>query len=246
MKPRKYFSILFVVAQFVSSAQGIRFESDIHDFGKMKQNEKLNTTFHFKNVGSDTIRLLEPKASCGCTAALLSDYTVAPGREGTISVTFSTVTGMSGKVEKNVHVYRRLGTGEQEIATLIIKANIFGDVVVDSPMVRFTLHVGETQTFRIHVSSTSKEMVVLDNISLAMMAYIDTTAGNTYHAEKVQAIPVTDYVLSVDKAELNPNESTDILLTLRGIDKGQMNGHIRIALPKSEIRVPVVGVVLRN
>ena len=84
------------------------------------------------------------------------------------------------------------------------------------------------------------------HVSAALLALVDTSAGNAYHADQVYSQAFTDFDLLVGEAELLPERSTDILLVVRPAHKGQINGMLRIALPRSEVRIPVTGVVLRN
>jgi hypothetical protein len=80
-----------------------QFESDMHDFGKVIEGEKLTYSFKFKNVGNSDLIIATANASCGCTA---SDFTRDPihkGGEGVVSVTFNT-EGKNGFQHKTITV----------------------------------------------------------------------------------------------------------------------------------------------
>jgi len=171
---------------------------------------------------------------------------IPPGDSGKISVQFRAFVGMNGRVEKSVQVSRLVRREEVLMVNLRIVATVVGELLVDTTMLRFDAVAGETKTLVVNVQSNSEKPLKLDNVSLAVMEYIDTTAGNTYHADKVISKPLTDYTVSVADEELQPSKKTTLTLTIRTHDKGQINGHLRIVLPNSEIRLPVVGVVLRN
>lgn len=51
-----------------------------HDFGDVPRGEKATAVFTLENVGSTPITILNTRASCGCTAAVLSEKVIAPGK----------------------------------------------------------------------------------------------------------------------------------------------------------------------
>ncbi len=81
----------------------IKFKNDSWDFGQAKEGKRLDHTFAFTNAGQDTLKINQVHTSCGCTAALLSKKSYAPGEKGEIKVTFST-RGYEGDVSKYIYV----------------------------------------------------------------------------------------------------------------------------------------------
>ncbi len=79
------------------------FKEDAWNFGKSKGGENLVHEFVFKNEGDAALHIKNVETSCGCTAALVSDQSVDPGKTGRIKVTFST-RGYSGEVSRFVYV----------------------------------------------------------------------------------------------------------------------------------------------
>jgi len=82
----------------------IAFETMEHDFGKIREGEKVTYRFKFKNTGKVPLKITDVKPSCGCTA---SDYTkepVAPGGEGYVEVVFDS-QGRTGTQQKTVTVF---------------------------------------------------------------------------------------------------------------------------------------------
>ena len=93
----------------------IQFEETVHDFGNIKEGEKVEHIFKFKNTGEVPLILTGVQPSCGCTA---SDYTkdpVAPGGEGTISLTFDS-QGKPGTVNKTATVKANIEGGQTIIS----------------------------------------------------------------------------------------------------------------------------------
>lgn len=68
----------------------IFFPETTYDFGTVAQHASLSHTFVVKNTGEAPLKLIRAKASCGCTAAVLTKADVPPGGEGEIKVTFKT------------------------------------------------------------------------------------------------------------------------------------------------------------
>jgi len=80
-----------------------QFESDIHDFGKVIEGEKLSYSFKFKNIGNSDLIIATANASCGCTIPDFSKEPVHKGEEGVVTVTFNTA-GKNGFQHKTVTI----------------------------------------------------------------------------------------------------------------------------------------------
>ena len=81
----------------------IQFETPEHDFGKIKEGEKVSHTFKFKNTGTNPLVLSSVKPSCGCTVPNWSKDPIAPGQDGVIEVTFDS-EGRQGTQHKSITV----------------------------------------------------------------------------------------------------------------------------------------------
>ncbi len=109
-----------------SSGQGntqvarIRFVRYEHDFGTVKEGEKVFWNFRFTNEGKADLILNRVKADCGCTVPEYPRTPIAPGQEGKIKVTFDT-KGRSGMQIKKITV---LSNSERPTDVLSIKALI--------------------------------------------------------------------------------------------------------------------------
>jgi hypothetical protein len=88
------------------------FKSTVQDFGKVKQGDVLNHEFVFKNEGNATLVIDRVETTCGCTAALVSDQKVLPGKEGKIKTTFDT-RGYAGRMTRYVYLISNDGAGER-------------------------------------------------------------------------------------------------------------------------------------
>ena len=81
----------------------IKFKEPVRDFGRVKAGEILSHEFVFANAGDATLHIKKVTTTCGCTAALLSDERLDPGKQGKIEVKFDT-RGYGGRVSKYIFV----------------------------------------------------------------------------------------------------------------------------------------------
>ncbi len=103
-----FIAVLWLVLQIGMSgafASGPKMELDeeTFDFGTIKQGEKVTHEFIFNNKGDSDLVITDVKTSCGCTAAVTSSKTLAPGDSGTLKVTFDS-KGRSGPQTKTATI----------------------------------------------------------------------------------------------------------------------------------------------
>lgn len=79
------------------------FKETTHDFGKVKQGDVVTHEFAFKNTGNAPLVVEKVEVTCGCTAALVSEKTIDPGKEGKIKATFDT-RGYSGRLARYLYL----------------------------------------------------------------------------------------------------------------------------------------------
>lgn len=80
----------------------IIFEQPLHNFGSIKQGEKVTHKFVFENAGKSPLIIIDAKASCGCTVPSIPDTPIAPGEKGSIDVVFDS----KGKFDKQSKTIR--------------------------------------------------------------------------------------------------------------------------------------------
>jgi len=97
--------ILLLVAAGATLAGSPKESMDLvsYDFGFPLPGSTLTHSFVVTNHSDRQLQFLNIETSCGCTAALVSDKTIAPGASGKIKVTFSS-RGYSGEVTKYIYV----------------------------------------------------------------------------------------------------------------------------------------------
>jgi len=97
------------------------FKETSHDFGKVKQGDVVTCEFVFKNEGAAPLVVEKVETTCGCTAALVSEKKIGPGKEGRIKTTFDT-RGYSGRLSRYVYLYSN--DGENPRRELSVVADI--------------------------------------------------------------------------------------------------------------------------
>lgn len=83
----------------------IKFDKSIYDFGTFTENNSVMTcTFNFTNVGNAPLVITQCVASCGCTVPVYSDKPIAPGKTGSIKVTYNGKGRLPGHFKKIITV----------------------------------------------------------------------------------------------------------------------------------------------
>lgn len=81
----------------------IKFENLTHDFGTIREGEKVSFTYKFKNTGEAPLIIERALASCGCTLPEWTTEPVLPGDTGFIKVEFDS-SGKLNLQNKSIHV----------------------------------------------------------------------------------------------------------------------------------------------
>lgn len=117
-------------------APSLQFSKEEHDFGICEQNKEYSAKIQYRNAGTAPIRGIRVRTDCGCYAASITRESLEPGEEGTIAIQFRTLT-FNGPLEKKVRLV--YNDGQRRKATLKLKLNIFGGVILEPGR----LHFGE-------------------------------------------------------------------------------------------------------
>lgn len=96
----------------------VNFKTTEYNFGKIKEGEKVRTTFKFTNTGKEPLIITNAQGSCGCTVPSWPKEPIAPGKGGQIEVEFNS-EGKSGEQTKTVHLTANAATPE-----LLIKGTV--------------------------------------------------------------------------------------------------------------------------
>jgi len=102
----------------------IEFEELVHDFGDIKEGDKVETVFKFKNTGKSELVITKIKGSCGCTVpSNWSKEPIMPGQESQFTVKFNS-RNKPNKQQKSVTLTCNTNKGREVVR---IKAQVEPD-----------------------------------------------------------------------------------------------------------------------
>jgi hypothetical protein len=87
----------------LSSLPVIKFEEEVHDFGKIIEGETVSYSFKFTNAGKSDLLIADVTTSCGCAVPSFPKMPIRPGEQGVIKIAFSSA-GKRGYQAKNIVV----------------------------------------------------------------------------------------------------------------------------------------------
>ncbi len=133
IRMKKVFSIVLLAVSLLLAAMfffalpasakdnaSIKFSENVYDFGRISlKGGKVSHEFTFTNAGDKNLVITNARADCGCTRPEYSDAPVAPGKNGTLKVTF--VPAAKGHFSKKVTVTTN---GSPRKVRLIIKGEV--------------------------------------------------------------------------------------------------------------------------
>jgi len=93
-----------------------------HDFGKAKQDLKLEKEFVIKNMGSEVLSIGRISTSCGCTVAEPGAREIKPGQSTTMKVTLET-RRYSGPIERTIAIS---SNDSRRVTTVKVKVLVEG------------------------------------------------------------------------------------------------------------------------
>lgn len=84
----------------VGPSTSIRFNKELHDFGKVSVNTDNPYSFVFTNTGKEPLLITNAKGSCGCTVPSWPKDPIMPGGTGKIDVVYRPSKGQAGKPQE--------------------------------------------------------------------------------------------------------------------------------------------------
>jgi Protein of unknown function (DUF1573) len=87
----------------LSSLPSIKFEEEVHDFGKIIEGETVSYSFKFTNTGKSDLIIADVSTSCGCTVPSFPKTPIRPGEKEMTKISFNSA-GKRGFQTKNIVV----------------------------------------------------------------------------------------------------------------------------------------------
>lgn len=138
------------------------------DFGKIKEDERPVHIFTIKNTGREELIISRVRASCGCTATMLSSDNIKPGQSAELKTTFNP-TGYNGLVKKDIY----LESNDPQLPKT--KVTVIAEVEpIPSPQVFLSnsqwdlglISQGDTPTFTFTIENKGDLDLIIDNIDV--------------------------------------------------------------------------------
>lgn len=85
--------------QELNNAPSIVFEETTFNMGKLEKGKTVEYEYVFKNAGKSNLMIRKISPSCGCTATMLSDQIIPPGKTGKIKTTFNSSNQRGNQVK---------------------------------------------------------------------------------------------------------------------------------------------------
>lgn len=142
----------------------IRFDRTQHDFGRILDDENVDTTFSFTNTGDTTLEILDHRATCGCTVPEISKRSLLPGESASIKVVFHPA---HKKGTQHQTVTLMTNAPDQQQVQLTINAEVRQTTWTDQPVSHFSrIEKGDTRTLAVDVYSRVPNFKI-DSIALS-------------------------------------------------------------------------------
>jgi hypothetical protein len=177
------------------------------DMGSVYAGEVVQKVAVIRNLGTDTLKITEVKAQCGCTATLLSEKILAPNDTGRLSISFNTA-GRSGHQGKQVYVMSN--DPQNPKFTINFSAEVMSILDINPKVVTF-------QKSRIDSSYT--QTIMISNPS--------QTDAISILSVKADLPTITT---SLMKNKLMPGEQTQLQVTVTPTKSGTMNGKVEMMI----------------
>lgn len=87
----------------IKNASILSLSKRTHDFGRVKEGEILELDIIVRNSGKSNLEIKKVNASCGCTAALLSERVIKPGKNGNLHIELDT-SNLAGKKTRTLSI----------------------------------------------------------------------------------------------------------------------------------------------
>ncbi len=128
----KRFILLFASILILQSGRGqdasatasgpiISWENPSHDFGEIKQGERVEYTFKFTNSGTAPLVITNVEVTCGCTTPKgWPRDPIMPGGKGELTVAFNSV----GKIGRQNKVIKVISNAQGDKNQVLFTANV--------------------------------------------------------------------------------------------------------------------------
>ncbi|OGU29076.1 MAG: hypothetical protein A2X67_08775 [Ignavibacteria bacterium GWA2_55_11] len=195
------------------------------DLGVIYRGATKNASFTIKNIGNEPLKILQVQPSCGCTAVKKPKDVLAPGESDMVEVEFSSAS-FRGRVDtKRVDILTNDPVAEYFAVKLLAEVREELVPMNGTSLVWFgTVTVGSQAEQKItFTNSTNKPITIRNSVPSSPRLKVFT-----------------------DKKRLAPNDSVEVVVTVRADKEGYTTDHIDLQTdsknqPKVTINVSFIG-----
>ncbi len=189
-------------------------------------------TYTFKNIGTDTVRIDRLVTSCSCAMATYTQKSVAPGKDGEITVKYNP-KGHPGRFERKIFVYT--GGYKSPSAVLRLKVNVEAGADVSGA---YQVSMGKLRLRRAEVTfqrgSATVEKCACINVSdtplkVTCNRYLLSSAL-TFKAEPEILQPGQEGTIVVEYDPSVKEDRNDLLIILNGLGVPPSQSVIKVKL----------------
>jgi len=202
------------------AAPNLVVKQPIFDFGEVSQGQTVRHSFSFNNDGDESLLIEKVRSSCGCTAALISAKTLAPGEGGEVQATFDS-TRFRGAVTKTISLYSN--DPRQPVMKLYVKGKVQEVLsVVPAQLNLGQVSSGKTTVVQVTLQNHGDAPLNLDKVQTSSPFLVAKLPAGTLAAGKSTVIDI----------QLTPNS-----------DQTRFSGYVIIPAQgalKSDLRIPVL------
>ncbi len=210
-----------------------------YKFGDIKDGEIVTHNFKIFNKGDELLKIIEVKASCGCTAVSPEKNELNPNESTTIKVDFNS-TGRSGLQSKTVYVTSNDPQNPQ--IRITFSANVIQEQkettqAVDRPILKLgttqhnfgTIKEGDVVEYSIPFQNAGKKDLVISDIQESCSCTVTELSSKTIMPGKYGSLKikfdskdrtgkVSRTVTVVSNDTLNPKQTITIFVNIEKKD----------------------------
>ncbi len=129
--------------------------------GNINRGKKVEHVVVVKNIGDKPLEIGKIDVSCGCTGAVATSSSIAPGKTGEVGITFNS-TNFTGQVTKAVTI--NSNAANDPAARFEFTANVIQEIAMNPQQFWFKdAEVGRVNSATITITNNSTEPVTLSS-----------------------------------------------------------------------------------
>jgi hypothetical protein len=147
------------------------------ELGNVNQWDNPATEITIKNSGDKTLIISEVKSSCGCTAVMLSEKSIKPGKTGTLKINFDPYNTNPGPIRREVGLVTNDPVSPKK--SIILRGRITGEKAAFGSIDPDYLDIGvmapyETKFFVVNIKNKGNLDLNLSGIELPKGCFLDS------------------------------------------------------------------------